>query len=242
MFIDIVAHVRSFWKVWYAPYMGMLVLIRHGQSQWNLENRFTGWSDVPLTERGRADAAVAAKILASYHFNRAFTSRLQRSTETLQIVLKTLGQAKIPVLEDSALNERHYGDLQGLNKTETAKKYGEEKVQQWRRSYTTRPPNGESIEDCGKRVLPFFREYVLPCVKRGETVLVVASGNSMRPILKELDYLDSDATATMEIGLCTPYIYTFDGDKMVKKEVIEVPGIVTKGASIIETTVREGRI
>lgn len=222
--------------------MSVLVLIRHGQSQWNLENRFTGWTDVPLTDRGRADAVKTAAALKDFHFDVAFTSRLQRAADTLTIILDGLGQKSVPVTVDSALNERHYGDLQGLNKAETAAKYGQEKVLQWRRSYAVRPPGGESIADTALRVLPFLRGYILPSVHAGKNVIVTASGNSMRPILQWFDGLDDDATAAMEVGLCTPYIYHFEGEKMVRKEVRDVPGIVTKGASQTDTKVEEGRV
>ena len=222
--------------------MGTLILIRHGQSQWNLENRFAGWTDVPLTDRGRSDAKKTADVLRDFHFDMAYTSRLQRASDTLRIILETLGQSSVPTTSDSALNERHYGDLQGLNKAETAAKYGQEQVLLWRRSYTTRPPNGESVEDVGYRALPLLRWVILPQIAEGKTVIVTASGNSMRPIIKWLDGLDDETAATMEVGLCTPYIYHFKGDKMVKKEVREVPGIVTKGASQTEAKVKEGRV
>lgn len=222
--------------------MGALVLVRHGQSQWNLENRFTGWTDVPLTSQGEKDAATCAKSLAECRFDCAFTSRLQRAWKTLDIILATLGQQGIPVERDSAFNERHYGDLQGLNKAETAEKYGQEKVRLWRRSYSTRPPNGESVEDVGYRVLPFFRWVILPLVHDGKSVLITASGNSMRPIIKFLENLDGETAATMEIGLCTPYIYWFEGERLSGKEKREIQGIVTKGASQTESSVKEGRI
>jgi len=222
--------------------MGTLILIRHGQSQWNLENRFTGWTDVPLTERGKADAKTMAPYLKDFRFDLAYTSRLQRASETLQIILETLGQTSVPVTADSALNERHYGDLQGLNKAETAAKYGQEQVTLWRRSYTTRPPNGESVEDTGYRALPFLRWTILPEVNVGKTVIVAASGNSMRPMLKLFDDLDDNTAATMEIGLCTPYIYWFKDGKIAKKEVRQIPGIITKGASQTEERVEQGRV
>ncbi len=222
--------------------MSSLVLIRHGQSQWNLENRFAGWTDVPLTERGRSDARKTADAIKDFHFEAGFTSRLQRASETLSIILKALGQEGIPVTVDSALNERHYGDLQGLNKAETAKKYGQEKVLQWRRSYAIPPPNGESIAMTACRVLPFLKGYILPQVFAGRTVIVSASGNSMRPMIQYFDHLDDDAAAAMEVGLCTPYIYHFEGEKMTKKEVRQVPGIVTMGASQTQKTVEEGRV
>lgn len=226
----------------YTGPMGTLILIRHGQSQWNLDNRFAGWSDIPLTQQGRKDAATAAKAIAEFHFDVAFTSRLIRGTESLDILLKTLQQDGVPIVQDSALNERHYGELQGLNKAETAEKYGKEKVQLWRRSYSTRPPGGESIEDCERRTWPFFRHYILPLIAKDKTVLVVAHGNSLRPIIKNLDGMTGDAIAVLEIGLCTPYIYRFDGEKVTNKEVREVEGIVTKGASITEKKVKEGRV
>lgn len=222
--------------------MSVLVLLRHGQSQWNLENRFTGWTDVALTDRGRADALKTADALKDMRFDCAYTSRLHRAAETLRLVLKALGQDRIPVTADSALNERHYGDLQGLNKAETAQKYGQEKVLLWRRSYDVPPPNGESIENVAHRVLPYFQWTILPEVQSGKTILVSASGNSLRPILQFLDHLDDKTTAAMEVGLCTPYVYMFDGPKIVKREVREVPGIVTKGASQTEAEVKEGRI
>lgn len=222
--------------------MGILILIRHGQSQWNLENRFAGWSDVPLTDRGREDAVRAAKALSAYHFNRAFTSKLVRASETLEIMLQALHQSQIPIEADVALNERHYGDLQGLNKAETAEKFGKDQVQQWRRSFFTQPPGGESMEDCEKRTLPYFLKKILPYVVQGETVLVVAHGNSLRPMIKYLDHLEPEATALLEIGLCIPYVYTFERETQVTKEILPVEGIVTKGASLTEKKVKEGKI
>lgn len=221
--------------------MSLLVLIRHGQSQWNLENRFTGWTDVPLTEQGRSDAGKTGAALQGMMFDTAWTSRLERANETLEILLKTLKQ-RPPIQFDSALNERHYGDLQGLNKAETADKYGQDLVKQWRRSYATRPPGGESMEDCERRTLPVFRQYILLDIAAGKNVLVVAHGNSLRPIMKFLENLSPDVASSMEIGLCTPYIFTFEGDKMVKKEVREVPGIVTLGASQTQKTVEKGKV
>ncbi len=221
--------------------MSTLVLIRHGQSQWNLENRFTGWSDVPLTEQGRKDAATVGAALRDLTFDSAWTSRLQRAQETLSTILKTLKQ-DIPTEFDSALNERHYGDLQGLNKAETAEKYGQEQVKLWRRSYGTRPPNGESMEDCERRTTPFFLQYILPQVVSGKNVIVAAHGNSLRPMIKFLEKLTSERAGSMEIGLCTPYVYHFKGELMVKNEVREVPGIITLGASTTQAKVEGGRV
>jgi 2,3-bisphosphoglycerate-dependent phosphoglycerate mutase len=205
--------------------MSTLVLIRHGQSTWNLENRFTGWTDVPLTDRGEADAKLTGNLLkGKYTFDIAFTSRLKRANDTLAIVLQAMG-TEVPTEYDSALNERHYGDLQGLNKAETAEKYGADQVKLWRRSYDTPPPNGESMADCERRTMPFFLQYVLPLVQSGKNVVIVAHGNSLRPIMKYLENLEKEAAASMEIGLVTPYVYTFEGKKSVKKEVLDVPGI-----------------
>jgi 2,3-bisphosphoglycerate-dependent phosphoglycerate mutase len=222
--------------------MSVLVLVRHGQSQWNLENRFAGWTDIPLTDQGRKDAATTAQHLKEFQFDLAFTSKLQRASESLAIALRELGQTEISVIADAALNERHYGDLQGLNKAEMAQKYGQEQVYKWRRGYSDRPPNGESIEDCVKRVTPYFLKHILHEVHAGKNVLVVIHGNSMRPMLKHLENLDPQATATLEIGLCTPYIYTFEGTQLVKKEVRQIPGVVTKGASQTEKRVEEGSV
>ncbi len=211
--------------------MSVLVLLRHGQSQWNLENRFTGWTDVPLSEQGQKDAETVAGHLKDLHFDVAFTSRLKRAQQTLDAVLKGICQSDLEVTEDSALNERHYGDLQGLNKAETAEKYGQDQVKLWRRSYDTPPPGGESMADCEKRTKPFFIQYILPHIHEGKNVIVAAHGNSLRPIMKYLELLTPEVAGSMEIGLCTPYVYTFEGEKMVKKEIREIPGIVTVGGS-----------
>ncbi len=209
--------------------MGTLILVRHGQSQWNIENKFTGWTDVPLTAQGDKDAKLTGESLKEFTFDMAFASRLQRSQKTLGNILTASGQQGIPTEYDSALNERHYGDLQGLDKAETVKKYGEEQVRLWRRSYDVPPPNGESIEDCVRRTLPFFKQYILPHVVAGKTVIVAAHGNSLRPIMMFLDNLGKEETAAMEIPLCVPYQYTFEGDKVIKKEVRSVPGMEVKG-------------
>jgi 2,3-bisphosphoglycerate-dependent phosphoglycerate mutase len=210
----------------------ILVLVRHGQSQWNLENRFTGWTDVSLTPQGRADAVLCGKSLKDLRFDAVFLSRLKRAKETYEGLVEGHGQ-RLPLIEDSALNERHYGDLQGLNKAETVEKFGADQVRLWRRSYSTRPPNGESIEDCERRTWPFFRQYVLPLLKAGKNVLIVAHGNSMRPIIKNLDNLTPDATAAMEIDCSIPYTYVFDGERVIEKEIRKVPGMVVKGTAKI---------
>lgn len=213
--------------------MGTLILVRHGQSIWNLENRFTGWTDVSLTPAGRADAVLAGKSLKDYSFDIVFLSKLKRAEETYDAMVEGHGQKDVPRVYDEALNERHYGDLQGLNKAETAKKYGETQVKLWRRSFSVRPPNGESIEDCVKRVMPYFHSKILPELAAGKTVLVVAHGNSIRPIYRELDHLTDDETAVMEVPLVVPTIYTFEGTKMIDKKVHTVPGMVVKDTSKI---------
>lgn len=221
--------------------MGTLILLRHGQSQWNLENRFTGWTDVPLTPQGEKDAATVAGSLKEFTFDIAFTSRLIRANQTLDIILEGVGQSP-EIIMDSALNERHYGDLQGLNKAETAEKYGQDQVKLWRRSYNTPPPGGESMADCERRTLPFFKQYIWPHIQAGKTVIVAAHGNSVRPIMKFIEGMSEDAAASLEVGLVTPYIYTFDGDKMTNKEIREVEGIVTLGSSVTQKSVEGGRV
>lgn len=208
--------------------MGTLVLVRHGLSQWNMENRFTGWTDVPLSERGVRDATTAAAVLSNFSFDIAWTSRLMRANDTLSILLKGIGQEGVRIEKDTALNERHYGDLQGLDKGETIKKHGEEQVKLWRRSYATRPPNGESMEDCERRVTPVFTQYILPLVEQGKTVLVVAHGNSIKPIMRHVEGLGQEEAATREVSLTTPYIYRFDGANMTSKETLAVKGIVLR--------------
>jgi len=222
--------------------MSTLVLVRHGQSQWNLENRFTGWTDVPLTEQGKKDAAASGKALSDFSFDVIWTSRLIRAKDTLDLMLPSFKNKDAPIFEDSALNERHYGDLQGLNKAETAERHGQEQVLLWRRSYDTRPPNGESLADCERRTIPVFMQYIWPFIQAGKNVLIVAHGNSLRPIMKHLEDIPKDKVAGLEIGLCTPYVYTFDGEKLKEKNVIEVPGIVTLGASQTQRTVEAGRV
>lgn len=190
--------------------MGKLVLVRHGQSQWNLENRFTGWVDVPLTEQGRAEARRSGRALRDTVFDQAFTSGLQRAAETLQLVLAENAHPNVPIAADDALNERHYGDLQGLNKDETAAQYGADQVHIWRRSYDVRPPGGESLADTAARTLPYFEQHIAPRVRRGESVLVVAHGNSLRSIVMDLEALDRDQVMALNIPTGVPIVYDLD--------------------------------
>ncbi len=201
--------------------MPKLALIRHGQSQWNLENKFTGWEDVPLTDQGRKEAKQGGEKLKGIKFDKAYTSLLQRANETLSIVLKTIGQEKIKIEKDQALNERHYGDLQGLNKAETAKKYGDEQVHIWRRSFDIAPPNGESLKDTAARTLPYFKSTIVPDLKAGKNILVAAHGNSLRSIIMHLDKLTKEEVLKLDLGTGIPVIYDFDAkfNILSKKEL-----------------------
>ena len=190
--------------------MTRLVLLRHGESQWNLENRFTGWVDVPLSPRGIQEAKDAGEKLRSFTFDRAFTSVLTRANETLRLALETIGQTSIPIEKDKALNERMYGELQGLNKEETAKKYGEAQVKIWQRSYDVRPPGGESLKDTAERVLPYYERTIKPSLLNGETILVAAHGNSLRALVMELEQLSREQVLELNIPTGAPLLYELD--------------------------------
>jgi 2,3-bisphosphoglycerate-dependent phosphoglycerate mutase len=192
-----------------------LVLVRHGQSLWNLENRFTGWVDVPLTEKGRDEARTAGERLRGMRFDVAYTSTLQRAQETLALLTETAGMT-LPTIRDEALNERHYGDLQGLNKADTAARYGEEQVHIWRRSFATPPPNGESLKDTAARTLPFFERAILGDIRQGKDVLVVAHGNSNRSIVMQLDELDEEGVLALELATGVPLVYQLTTDGTVE--------------------------
>ncbi len=200
--------------------MGKLVLVRHGQSQWNLENRFTGWVDVPITPLGETEARRAGRELKGIKFDVAFTSELKRAQQTLDVILEEIGQKDLPVKKDKALNERHYGDLQGLDKAETAKKYGDAQVHIWRRSFDVKPPNGESLKDTAARTLPYFDANILPEVRNGKNVLVSAHGNSLRAILMELEKLTPEQIMTVNIGTCLPIYYDIDAAGTVVKKAV----------------------
>ena len=201
--------------------MGKLVLLRHGESQWNLENRFTGWVDIPLTDKGRDEARHAGELLRDLPFDYAFTSVLNRAIESLELALAAAGQTNVPVQKDKALNERMYGDLQGLNKAETAKKFGEEQVHIWRRSYDVRPPGGESLEDTAARTLPYFKGKILPLASGGKNVLVCAHGNSLRAIVMDLDQLTKDEVLNLNIATGVPIVYEIGtmGEVLTKKVI-----------------------
>jgi 2,3-bisphosphoglycerate-dependent phosphoglycerate mutase len=202
--------------------MAKLILLRHGQSTWNLENRFTGWIDVPLSELGEAEARRAGEHLRDVKIDVAFTSVLLRAIETLRIALEAAGQPNVPTYKDQAINERMYGDLQGLDKAETAKQYGDEQVKLWRRSYDIAPPNGESLKDTAARALPYFREKILPEVKAGKNVLVSAHGNSLRAIVMELDNLTREQVLELNIPNGIPIVYEIDAEgKVISKTQLD---------------------
>jgi 2,3-bisphosphoglycerate-dependent phosphoglycerate mutase len=190
--------------------MSRLVLLRHGESQWNLENRFTGWVDVPLSPKGEEEARAAGRKLASFRFDRAHTSVLKRAIETLRIVLEGIGQTNIPIEKDQALNERMYGDLQGLNKAETVKKFGEEQVKLWRRSYDVKPPGGESLKDTAERVLPYYERKIRPELLAGRNVLIAAHGNSLRALVMHLEQLTPAQILELNIPTGAPLLYELD--------------------------------
>ena len=192
-----------------------LVLVRHGQSLWNLENRFTGWVDVPLTAEGEAEARRAGERLTGMSFDVAYTSTLVRAQETLRLLCETAG-LDLPVIRDQALNERHYGDLQGLNKAETAERYGDEQVHIWRRSFATPPPNGEALKHTAERTLPFFERAILGDIKLGKNVLVVAHGNSNRSIVMDLEQISEDEIMGVELATGIPLVYDLQTDGSVK--------------------------
>jgi len=189
--------------------MPNLVLIRHGQSQWNLENRFTGWIDMPLSPKGEEEAKEAGEKLIGMKFDKVFTSVLQRAIKTYDIAAKEADINLTPE-KDKALNERMYGDLQGLNKDECRKKFGEEQVHIWRRSYDVPPPNGESLKDTAARVLPYYHSKIEPELKAGKNVLVVAHGNSLRALIMYLEKLSGDEIVKVEIPTGVPILYELD--------------------------------
>jgi 2,3-bisphosphoglycerate-dependent phosphoglycerate mutase len=199
--------------------MAKLVLVRHGQSLWNLEERFTGWVDVPLTDKGREEARRAGERLKDIRFDVAYTSVLSRAQETLDIILEVLAQQP-PVIRDQALNERHYGDLQGLNKKKTAERYGADQVKLWRRSYDTPPPNGEALKNTAERTLPFFDRAILGDLQLGKHVLVVAHGNSNRSIVMKLDQLSKEQVIELELATGVPLVYEIgERGEVLSKEI-----------------------
>jgi 2,3-bisphosphoglycerate-dependent phosphoglycerate mutase len=231
--------------------MAKLILVRHGQSTWNAANRFTGWVDVPLNQVGRTEAIAAAKKISPYPIDVGFTSMLVRAIETTAICLTQCEGAcgtkspifkhdaddpnwhgwdkydgdksqEVPIFLSSCLDERYYGDLQGKNKAELAEKYGKEMVQMWRRSFSIRPPGGESLEDTAKRTLPYFRSRILTHLKHGDNVIVAAHGNSLRSIIMELDQLSEEEVPKLELATGIPTVYDINEEgKVVGKEIMD---------------------
>lgn len=193
--------------------MPLFVIVRHGQSQWNLENRFTGTTDTPLTDLGRHEAREAGALLKVHqppNFGIGFTSVLQRAIETMAIILDEIGQTDLPIERSEALNERMYGDLQGMNKLEAEAQFGAEQVFRWRRGYEDQPPNGERLSDTHARVVPYFKTTILPHLQAGQAVLVVAHGNSLRALLMELEHISPADIEKIELATGIPRQYEYD--------------------------------
>ncbi len=196
--------------------MSELVIIRHGQSEWNKENRFTGWMDVDLSKQGEEEAHQAAKLLHDYKFDKAYTSVLKRANRTLEIILNDLDQTEVPVVHSEKLNERMYGDLQGKNKDEMREEFGEEQVHIWRRSYDIAPPNGESLKDTAERVLPYFENTIVPDLRAGKRIIISAHGNSLRALMMKLENIDPKDITSVEIPTGIPKVYELNENIQVK--------------------------
>jgi len=193
-----------------------LVLVRHGQSEWNEKNLFTGWKDPQLTQKGIEEAIKAGNELKKmgYRFDKMFTSDLFRAQETGRIILEQMGTPLIPTISDQCLNERNYGDLAGLNKDEARKKWGNDQVHEWRRSFDIPPPGGESLKDTAERVLPYFENNIIPDLQKGLNVLIAAHGNSLRALVMNLEKIHSEEIVKLEIATGIPLIYKFDKDRI----------------------------
>jgi len=200
----------------------LLVLVRHGQSEWNLKNLFTGWRDVDLTPVGIEEARTAGRQLKAkgLSFDVTFTSALKRAQRSLDLMLAELGQTSLPVTRDQALNERDYGDLSGLNKDDARAKWGADQVHVWRRSYNVAPPGGESLRDTGARVWPYYIHRIQPHVLRGERVLISAHGNSLRALIMALDGLTPDEVVKLELATGVPVVYRLNADSTVASKDI----------------------
>lgn len=201
--------------------MPNLVLIRHGQSEWNLENRFTGWIDIPLSPKGEEEAKLAGEKLKGMKFDHAFTSALQRAQKTYSIAAQTAGFNNLVCEKDEALNERMYGDLQGLNKDECREKFGAEQVHIWRRSYDVPPPGGESLKNTAERVLPYYYKRIEPMLREGKNILIVAHGNSLRALIMKLENMSGEDIVKVEIPTGAPILYELDNNMNIisKKEL-----------------------
>ena len=208
--------------------MNNLILLRHGQSQWNLENRFTGWEDVPLTEQGIAEAKVAGQLMKKnkVHIDVIFSSVLQRATKTAELAIKKMNleqfwsDGQLLMIKDQSLNERDYGDLVGLNKEETANKYGKEQVRRWRRSYNVSPPGGESLENVVTRVKPYFINFIEPKIIEGKDVLITAHGNSLRASMIQVGLYKAEEISKIEIPTGSPFVITYESGKVVNSKYL----------------------
>ena len=202
-----------------------LILVRHGQSEWNAKNLFTGWENPGLTDKGLDEAKNAGILISNLNiqFDLLFTSALVRAQLTGAKILEEIGQENINIIKNKSLNERFYGDLQGLNKDECRKKWGLDQVQIWRRSYDVGPPGGESLKECGERVLPYFLDKIYPLVLEGKNIIVSAHGNSLRSLIKHLDKLSADEIIKLEIPTGAPihYLFSDEGLILTKKNLIE---------------------
>ncbi len=194
-----------------------LVLVRHGESEWNKLNLFTGWRDVDLTDKGVEEARRAGRLLKAegLRFDLGFTSDLKRAQRTLDLILAETGQTNLSITRDQALNERDYGDLVGLNKDDARKRWGDEQVHIWRRSYDVPPPGGESLKDTAARVLPYFEARILPEIKAGKSIIVAAHGNSLRALVMVLDKLSQEQVLALNLATGVPLVYRLDGNGMV---------------------------
>jgi 2,3-bisphosphoglycerate-dependent phosphoglycerate mutase len=197
--------------------MAFLIIVRHGQSQWNLENRFTGEADVDLTPQGEEEAKMAGAALKSFTIDRGYTSVLKRSIRTMEIIQEQIAPAVFPVRRAAALNERNYGKLQGLNKTETEQQYGAGQVLEWRRSFDIAPPGGESLKDTYDRVLPFYQREIEPELKAGENILIVAHGNSLRALMMYLEHISKEAIVNLNLATGAPRVYELSDSLTVAK-------------------------
>ena len=199
--------------------MSKLILIRHGQSEWNELNLFTGWKNPGLTKKGEKEATDAGKLLREKGiiFDIAFTSALKRAQDTLTIILKEIDQTSLKIIKDQSLNERDYGDLSGLNKDEARKKWGEDKVHQWRRSFDIPPPRGESLRNTADRVLPYYESNIVPRINEGLNILITAHGNSLRSLVMHLDNISSEDIVKLEIGTGVPLIYETESSENIKR-------------------------
>ena len=202
---------------------GKLVLVRHGLSVYNDQNRFTGWRDIELNSQGIDEAKQAVRLLDNLEFDLAFTSDLIRAQDTLTIILEGIGQTDIPIEKNMALNERDYGDLVGRNKAEAAEEFGAEQVHIWRRSYDVPPPGGESLRDTTDRVIPYLRDVIMPHISEGKQVLVSAHGNSIRAIVMVLQDYTPEQILKTEIGWCEPWIFNFENDVVKNLEILSRP-------------------